>query len=172
MGAKTTYETFTSKPGEHLKPKNKDVVIGIPIKNVDDVISSILPNENEIPKNLRESLFKKMSIMKYADKIFKELYCLESKNNESDMCGIRYYLVFLSEKKDDAHVNFAYYFLYEKNVIDKKYVLKKKGDKILSKTYIDELDEINKLFGAGKTKEFLEEINNNMIKAREELENC
>ena len=64
------------------------------------------------------------------------------------------------------------YFLYEKNVIDKKYVLKKKGDKILSKTYVDELDEINKLFGAGKTKEFLEEINNNMINARKELENC
>ena len=170
MGAKTTYETFTSKKSEHLEPKNKDVVIGIPIKNVDEVISDILPNE--IPENLRESLFKKMSIMKYADKICKELYCLKSKNNESNMCGIRYYLVFLSEKKDDAHVNFAYYFLYEKNVIDKKYVLKKKGDKILSKTYIDELDEINKLFGAGKTKEILEEINNNMINARKELENC
>ena len=171
MGAKTTYETFTSKKKEHLEPKSNDVVFGIPIENVDEVISCILPNG--IPDNLRESLFKKMSIMKYAKKNFKELYCLESKNNESDMYGIRYYLVFLSEKKDDNTVNFAYYFLYEKNVINKKYVLKKKGDKILSKTYIDELDEINKLFGAGKTKEFLEEINNNMIAARKELkQNC
>ena len=42
----------------------------------------------------------------------------------------------------------------------------------MSKIYIDELDEINKLFGAEKTKEFLEEINNNMINARKELENC
>ena len=81
-------------------------------------------------------------------------------------------MVFLSVNNDDNTVNFAYYFLYEKNVIGKKYVLKNKGDKILSKTYIDELDEINKLFGAGKTKEFLEEINNNMINARKELENC
>ena len=97
---------------------------------------------------------------------------MECKNNESNIYGIRYYLVFLSEKKGDDTVNFAYYFLYEKNVIDKKYVLKNKGDKILSKTYIDELDEINKLFGAGKTKEILEEINNNMINARKELENC
>ena len=164
MGAKTTYETFTSKPSGHLEPKSNDVVFGIPVEKVDEVISGILPNE--IPEKLRESLFKKMSIMKYAKKNFKELYCLESKNNESNMYGIRYYLVFLSERKDDNTVNFAYYFLYEKNVIDKKYVLKKKGDKILSKTYIDELDEINKLFGGGKTKEFLEEINNNMIKAR------
>ena len=170
MGAKTTYETFTSKKSEHLEPKTNDIVVGIPKKDVDEVIRYILPNE--VPENLRESLFKKMSIMKYAKKIFKELYHLESKNNESNMCGIRYYLVFLSEKKDDDTINFAYYFLYEKNVIDKKYVLKKKGDKILSKTYIDELDEINKLFGAGKTKEFLEEINNNMINARKELENC
>lgn len=81
-------------------------------------------------------------------------------------------MVFLSVNNDDNTVNFAYYFLYEKNVIGKKYVLKNKGDKILSKTYIDELDEINKLFSAGKTKEFLEEINNNIINARKELENC
>ena len=97
---------------------------------------------------------------------------MECKNNKSNIYGIRYYLVFLSVNNDDNTVNFAYYFLYEKNVIGKKYVLKNKGDKILSKTYIDELDEINKLFGAGKTKEFLEEINNNMINARKELENC
>jgi hypothetical protein len=57
-------------------------------------------------------------------------------------------LVFLSVNNDDNTVNFAYYFLYEKNVIGKKYVLKNKGDKILSKTYIDELDKINKLFSA------------------------
>ncbi len=81
-------------------------------------------------------------------------------------------MVFLSVNNDDNTVNFAYYFLYEKNVIDKKYFLKKKGDKILSKTYIDELDEINKLFSSGKTKEFLEEINNNMINSRKKLENC
>ena len=57
-------------------------------------------------------------------------------------------MVFLSVNNDDNTVNFAYYFLYEKNVIGKKYVLKNKGDKILSKTYIDELDKINKLFSA------------------------
>ena len=32
MGAKTTYETFTSKKNEHLEPKAKDVVVGIPKK--------------------------------------------------------------------------------------------------------------------------------------------
>ena len=53
-------------------------------KNVDEVIRYILPNE--VPETLRESLFKKMSIMKYAKKIFKELYHLESKNNEINMC--------------------------------------------------------------------------------------
>ena len=73
---------------------------------------------------------------------------MECKNNKSNIYGIRYYLVFLSVNNDDNTDNFAYYFLYEKNVIGKKYVLKNKGDKILSKTYIDELDKINKLFSA------------------------
>ena len=61
---------------------------------------------------------------------------------------------------------------YMKRMLLTKNMCLKKGDKILSKTYIDELDEINKLFSAGKTKEFLEEINNNMVNARKELENC
>jgi hypothetical protein len=47
----------------YLEPKDKDVIMGISINDVDEVISQILPNE--IPEKLRESLFKKMSIMKY-----------------------------------------------------------------------------------------------------------
>ena len=108
----------------HLEPKDKDVVMGISINDVDEVIRQILPNK--IPEKLRESLFKKMSIMKYVKKTVKELYCLGCKNNESNMYGTRYYFVFLSVKNIDNTVNFAYYFLYEKNVIDKKYVLKKR----------------------------------------------
>ena len=61
--------TKTKKPLEiKSKAKEKDVVVGIPKKNVDEVIRYILPNE--VPETLRESLFKKMSIMKYAKKIY------------------------------------------------------------------------------------------------------
>ena len=53
----------------YLEPKDKDVIMGISINDVDEVIRQILPNE--IPEKLRESLFKKMSIMKYAKKLSK-----------------------------------------------------------------------------------------------------
>ena len=41
----------------------------VSVNDVDEVIRQILPNE--IPEKLRESLFKKMSIMKYAKKLSK-----------------------------------------------------------------------------------------------------
>jgi hypothetical protein len=47
----------------------KSYSFSISINDVDDVIRQILPNE--IPEKLRESLFKKMSIMKYAKKLSK-----------------------------------------------------------------------------------------------------
>ena len=112
------------KKNEHLEPKTKDVVVGIPKKDIDEVIRYILPNE--VPEKLRESLFKKMSIMKYAKKIFKELYCLESKNNESNMYGIRYYLVFLSEKKTMILLILRIIFYMKRMLLTKNMFLKKK----------------------------------------------
>jgi len=47
----------------------KSYSFSISINDVDEVIRQILPNE--IPEKLRESLFKKMSIMKYAKKLSK-----------------------------------------------------------------------------------------------------
>ena len=79
MGDKTTYETFTSKE-DFINIYNlfiflpainffKSYSFSISINDVDEVIRQILPNE--IPEKLRESLFKKMSIMKYAKKLSK-----------------------------------------------------------------------------------------------------
>ena len=78
-------------------------------------------------------------------------------------------MVFISVKNDDDTINLAYSFLYEKNVVNKGYEHRSKGDKIISKSYLQELDEVNKLFSAGKTKEFLEELNKNMLNAKNEL---
>lgn len=78
-------------------------------------------------------------------------------------------MVFISVKNDDDTINLAYSFLYEKNVFNKGYEQRSKGDKIISKSYLQELDEVNKLFSAGKTKEFLEELNKNMLNAKNEL---
>ena len=78
-------------------------------------------------------------------------------------------MVFISVKNDDDTINLAYSFLYEKNVVNKGYEQRSKGDKIISISYLQELDEVNKLFSAGKTKEFLEEMNMNMINAKNEL---
>ena len=78
-------------------------------------------------------------------------------------------MVFISVKNDDDTINLAYSFLYEKNVVNKGYEQRSKGDKIISISYLQELDEVNKLFSAGKTKEFLEELNKNMLNAKNEL---
>ena len=57
----------------------------------------------------------------------------------------------------------------KKNVVNKGYEQRSKSDKIISKSYLQELDEVNKLFSAGKTKEFLEELNKNMLNTKNEL---
>ena len=67
-----------------------------------------------------------------------------------NICGIRYYLAFASIKNEVNTLNFAYYFVYDKKVVEKSHRLTKKGD---TRIYYDALDEVNRIFQIGKSKE-------------------
>ena len=153
MGQKTTYTEVKSQQIEHREPKESQIITGIDLNGFDSCIEGLIPNQ--IPDDMKESLLKKIKICRFCKKMYKQIDCIDCKNNPDNICGIRYYLAFASIKNEDGTLNFAYYFAYDKKVVGKSHQLKKKGDKVISTIYYDNLDEVNEIFQIGKSKEYL-----------------
>ena len=167
MGQKTSYTEVKSQQIEHYEPKDSQIITGIDLNEFDNCIEGLIPDK--IPDDMKKSIFNKIKICKYCKKIYKQLDCIECKNNSDNICGIRYYLAFASIKNEDGTINFAYYFVYDKNVVEKSHQLAQKGDKVISKIYYDDLDEVNKIFQIGQSKDYLLESVKKFEEVQKEL---
>lgn len=167
MGQKTTYTEVKSQQIEHYEPKESQIITGIDLNEFDSFMEGLIPDK--IPGDLKESLSKKIKMCRFCKKMYKQIDCIECKNNPNNICGIRYYLAFTSIKNEDGTLNFAYYFVYDKKVVEKSHQLARKGDKVISKIYYDDLDEVNKMFQIGKSKDYLLESAKKFEEVQKEL---
>jgi len=167
MGQKTTYTEVKSQQIEHYEPKESQIITGIDLNKFDSFMEGLIPNK--IPEDMKKSLFKIIKMCRFCKKIYKQIDCVDCKNNPNNICGIRYYLAFASIKNEDGTLNFAYYFAYDKKVVEKSHQLKKKGDEVISKIYYDDLDEVNEMFQVGKSKDYLLESAKKFEEVQKEL---
>lgn len=167
MGQKTSYTEVKSQQIEQYEPKDSQIITGIDLNEFDYCMEGLIPDK--IPEDMKKSIFNKIKICKHCKKIYKQINCIECKNNSNNICGIRYYLAFASIKNEDGTLNFAYYFVYDKKVVEKSHRLKLKGDKVISKIYYDDLDEVNKIFQIGKSKDYLLESAKKFEEVQKEL---
>lgn len=74
MGETISYQKIGAKQGQRMEPKDNEVLLGIPLNNLDETLKNFIFPAT-IPFKVRDSLIKKMSVMKYTKKIFKEFSC-------------------------------------------------------------------------------------------------
>ena len=167
MGQKITCTEVSAQQTENYEPKESQIIIGINLNEFDNIIEGLIPNN--LPSNMKESLIKRIKICKFSKKIYKEIDCTDCRNKTDIICGIRYYLAFASIKNDDNTINFSYFFVYNKKEVKKSHQLTQKGDKAISKIYYNDLDEVNRIFQLGKSKESIQESINKFEEAKIEL---
>jgi len=167
MGQKITFTEVKAQQIENFEPKDSQIITGIDINEFDNMIEALIPDN--IPSNMKDSLIKRIKICKFSQKTYNQIDCVECKNNSDKIYGIRYYLAFASIKNKDNTINFAYFFVYDKKVVEKSYRLKNKGDKVISKIYYNDLDEVNKIFQIGQSKDYLEELINKFEEVKKQL---
>ncbi len=167
MGQKITCTEVRAQQTENYEPKESQIIYGINLNEFDNIIEGLIPNN--LPSNMKESLIKRIKICKFSKKIYKQIDCTDCRNKTDIICGIRYYLAFASIKNDDNTINFAYFFVYNKKEVEKSHRLTQKGDKAISKIYYNDLDEVNRIFQLGKSKESIQESINKFEEAKIEL---